>query len=49
MNGVFFKMVENWEDVLIFFNIIPLILALIGLFTLIEETPFDLILNYSAS
>jgi MFS family permease len=46
-NGLFFKLIPNWEIVLFLTNIIPLAICLAGLLFYIEETPFDLIINNS--
>jgi hypothetical protein len=47
LNGLFFKLIPDWEVVVLLINIFPLAVCLAGLLLYIEETPFDLIINYS--
>jgi cyanate permease len=47
LNGLFFKTISSWQLVLIIYAVIPLLFGLAGLLFYIEETPFDLIINYS--
>lgn len=46
LNGLFFNIISSWQLVLIIYNMVPLILGFVGLLFYIEETPFDLIINY---
>jgi hypothetical protein len=46
LNGFFFYLLGNWQLVLIFYLILPLLVGLFGLLLFIEETPFDVIVNY---
>lgn len=46
-NGVLFKLI-SWENVFIYYFIVPSLLMFIGLKWYIKETPFDLVTNFTA-
>ena len=43
LNGLMFLLIKDWRTVLLLYQILPNVIALVGIVFYIRETPFDAI------
>jgi hypothetical protein len=47
LNGLVFKLIPQWELVLVIYIMLPLLFGLIGLLLYVEASPIDLITKHT--